>query len=137
MERWSRHHSALFRDLRRRLWEQQRYHHSAARHSARYRHAFRHFGDHHHANSDVFLGAAAPTPDPSAHIDCEMTRANGPSPAVSERGHLKVHIRLILLDDPIRLWYSTFWVQLQQIPVLACAHLPLVTRANMHNLGAI
>jgi hypothetical protein len=41
---------------------------------------------------------------------------------------------LISLDEPLFLWYSSFWVQLQLIPVLACAHLPL---ANVHNFGAI
>jgi hypothetical protein len=32
--------------------------------------------------------------------------------------------RLIPLDEPLFLWYISFWVQLQPIPVLACAHLP-------------
>src|SRR5712671_6463690 len=38
---------------------------------------------------------------------------------------------LFPLDDPIFLWYSSFWVQLQLIPVLARAHLPLATKCTI------
>ncbi len=38
---------------------------------------------------------------------------------------------LFPLDEPIFLWYSSFWVQLQLIPVLARAHLPLAAKCTI------
>jgi len=40
------------------------------------------------------------------------------------------HSKLIPLDEPLFLWYSSFWVQLQLIPVLVCAHLHLAKCAQ-------
>src|SRR5260370_32117480 len=39
--------------------------------------------------------------------------------------------RLIPLDEPILLWYSSLWVQLQPIPVLASTHLPIAKCAQL------
>src|SRR5260370_1742887 len=61
---------------------------------------------------------------PSKRRDTNSTVKSLIAARTSRHRQTSQHSRLIPLDEPILLWYSSFWVQLQLIPVLACAQLP-------------